>query len=250
MKKASDILEMKRNRPVTMVTCYDYPTARALKKTDLDLILVGDSLAEVVYGYENTTFITIDIMLRHTEAVSRAETNKHIVGDMPAGTYDTPELAVSNARKFIEAGAHSVKCENPQTNVLKALKENHIQVMGHIGLTPQTIHDYKKQGKTRESAQKIIEDAKRLTDNGCYALVVEAVPADLGREITRIVSIPTIGIASGNATDGQVIVLNDLLGTAEEERSYVKKIFHFHDDITAACETFITQTRLAYKNWK
>lgn len=227
-----------------MLTCYDTPTSIAMRGTGLDLLLVGDSLGEVVHGFPNTTYVTIEMMELHTGSVSRGTPDIHIVADMPFKTYDDPKSAVFNAKKLIHSGADSVKLENPTSDVVRALKSEHIQVMGHVGLTPQTIHDYKKQGKSPDSAKKIIDEAVSLSESGCYAIVLEAIPDDLSAEITKMIPIPTIGIAAGRGVDGQVLVISDLMGLYAPDRTYMKKMFHWSDDIFSAAVHFVEKTKL------
>ena len=210
MKSINQIKSMKGKQKIVMLTAYDFPTARLMDRV-VDIILVGDSLGMVVLGYENTTKVTMDDMLRATSAVARGARNTLIVGDMPFGTYENEKDALKNARLFIEAGAHAVKVEK-KAEIAKFLVKNGIEVMGHTGLTPQTITNFKVQGKDKDSADKILQEVIDLFNVGCFSLVLECIPSSLAKTITEKISIPTIGIGAGIYCDGQVLVTNDILG--------------------------------------
>jgi len=209
----------KENKKLTMLTAYDYSTATLMDTTGINGILVGDSLGMVCLGYKNTLSVTMEDMLHHTKAVTRAVKNAIVVGDMPFLSYQTSVYdAVKNAGRFIkEANADSVKLEGgaiicPQ---IEAIINAQIPVMGHIGLTPQSINifgGFKVQGKSLESAKQLIEDAKRLEAAGVFAIVLEGIPAALAKIITECISIPTIGIGAGADCDGQILVYQDMLG--------------------------------------
>jgi 3-methyl-2-oxobutanoate hydroxymethyltransferase len=231
----NQIKEMKaRAEKIVMLTAYDYSTARLVDEAGIPLILVGDSLGMVVLGYESTIPVTIDEMLHHTKAVVRGTKQAMVVGDMPFMTYHfSVEDALRNAARFIqEAGAQAVKLEGGVTvaEKVKHIVDCGIPVMGHIGLTPQSIHQlggFKKQGKTPEEAANLLEDAKALEEAGAFAIVLETIPANLARLITDKISIPTIGIGAGPACDGQVQVINDILGSftdfvPKHAKQYVK----------------------------
>ena len=212
--------EKKRNgQKITMLTAYDFPTARMMDEVGIDIILVGDSLGNVVLGYETTLFVTMDEMIHHTRAVTRAARNTMVVGDMPFLSYHlSVEEGLRNAGRFMqEAGAQAVKLEGGQERVavVRALTEAGIPVMGHIGLTPQAVHQlggFRVQGKDVETAQQLIADAKALEEAGAFAVVLECVPAPLAKKVTQEVSIPTIGIGAGPDCDGQVLVNHDMVG--------------------------------------
>lgn len=218
---ANNIREMKsRGEKIAMLTAYDYSTARLVDEAGIPLILVGDSLGMVVLGYESTIPVTMDEMLHHTKAVVRGAKKAMVIGDMPFMTYHVSvEDALRNAARFIqEAGAQAVKLEGGVTvaEKVKRIVECGIPVMGHIGLTPQSIHQFggfKMQGKTPEAAARLLEDAKALEQAGAFAVVLETIPSELGRLITDKISIPTIGIGAGPDCDGQVQVINDILGS-------------------------------------
>lgn len=211
-----------RQQKITMVTAYDYPTARILDQAGIDTILVGDSLGNVVLGYESTVPVTMDEMLHHCKAVARGVTGGFIIGDMPFLSYQvTNEKAVENAGRFIkEAGCDSVKLEggSDMADTVKAIVRAGIPVCAHIGLTPQTatmLSGYKVQGKSAKAARKLIQSAKDLEDAGAFMIVFECIPDFLAARITGELKIPTIGIGAGKDCDGQVLVYHDLVGLFE-----------------------------------
>jgi 3-methyl-2-oxobutanoate hydroxymethyltransferase len=216
----NDIKEMKsKKEKIVMLTAYDYSTAKLVDEAGIPLILVGDSLGMVMLGYESTIPVTMDEMIHHTKAVARGTKQALVIGDMPFMTYHTNiSDALYNAARFIqEGGAQTVKLEGGVTvaETVKRIVECGIPVMGHIGLTPQSIHQlggHKVQGKTPEAAERLLRDAQALEQAGAFAIVLELVPAPLSKLITRKISIPTIGIGAGPDCDGQVQVISDLLG--------------------------------------
>jgi len=217
----NQIKEMKqKGEKITMLTAYDYAMAKIVDEVGIPLILVGDSLGMVVMGYESTIPVTMDDMLHHTKAVVRGTKQAMVIGDMPFMTYHiSVDDALKNAARFIqEGGAQAVKLEGGITvaEKVRRIVECGIPVMGHIGLTPQSIHQFggfKVQGKTPEAAAKLLNDAQALEEAGAFAIVLETVPAPLAALITQRVSIPTIGIGAGIGCDGQVQVINDILGS-------------------------------------
>jgi 3-methyl-2-oxobutanoate hydroxymethyltransferase len=217
----TQIKEMKqKGEKITMLTAYDYATAKIVDEAGIPLILVGDSLGMVVLGYESTIPVTMEEMLHHTKAVVRGTKQAMVIGDMPFMTYHiSVDDALYNAALFIqEGGAQAVKLEGGVTvaEKVRRIVECGIPVMGHIGLTPQSIYQFggfKVQGRTPEAAARLLEDAKALEDAGAFSIVLETVPAPLARIITKKVSIPTIGIGAGIDCDGQVQVINDILGS-------------------------------------
>jgi 3-methyl-2-oxobutanoate hydroxymethyltransferase len=210
-----------QNKKITMVTCYDHWSAQIISKSQIDCILVGDSIAMVMYGHPNTIPATIEIMTKHIEAVVKGAPNKFIVGDMPFCSYRKGLVESMNAvEKFIQAGAQAIKLEGSEGNLelIHHIVQSGIPVMGHIGLTLQSIHHlggFKVQGKNQASAEKIKLQAQQLQDAGCFSMVLECMPAELARSITDSLNIPTIGIGAGPHTSGQVLVLQDLLGMNE-----------------------------------
>jgi 3-methyl-2-oxobutanoate hydroxymethyltransferase len=208
---------MKREgKPITALTAYDYATSRLVDEAGIDMILVGDSLAMVVLGHDNTLAVTVDEMLHHTRAVRRAVRRALVVADMPFGSYHgTVADGVANAVRFVkEAGAEAVKIEGPRTELVRALTASEIPVVGHLGLTPQSVHrmgGYRVQAKTAETVQQLRADAEALADAGAGAIVLEGVPREVAATVTAELSIPTIGIGAGPDCDGQILVFHDIL---------------------------------------
>ncbi|MFA5008796.1 MAG: 3-methyl-2-oxobutanoate hydroxymethyltransferase [Candidatus Omnitrophota bacterium] len=213
-----EIKAKKGKQKITVLTCYDYSFASALNASGVDIILVGDSLANVVLGLEETNKVSISEMLNHTKAVAKAITRSLVVADMPYASYQkNPEKCLYYAKKFIKAGADAVKIEwfDSCREVIAELIKNKIPVMGHVGLTPQTAHllgGFKVQGRDKESAKKIIRQIEILCSLGVFAVVLECIPYQLSRYITQSIDIPTIGIGAGKFCTGQVLVLYDVLG--------------------------------------
>jgi len=214
----------KENKKITVLTAYDYSTSKMLDECGIDIVLVGDSLAMVALGHENTLSVTMDEMLHHTRAVSRGTKKSMIVADMPFMSYQADvNTALVNAARFIkEAGANAVKIEGGHEHIVKVVKkcvESGIPVMGHLGFTPQflqTIGGYNVQGKNIESTQKILEQAKALENAGVFAIVLEMVPEESAEYITENLSVPTIGIGAGRFCSGQVLVIDDILGKYQD----------------------------------
>jgi len=236
-----------RGEPITMLTAYDYPTAAAIDKAGVDSILVGDSLAMVVLGYENTLSVTMDEMLHHARAVARGAKNALLVGDMPFMSYQVAaEEALRNAGRFLqEAGMDAVKLEGgrERAETVRKITSAGIPVMGHIGLTPQSIHQlggFRVQGKNALAAKILFEDAKILEEAGAFSLVLESVPARLAEFISKRISIPVIGIGAGAGCDGQVLVTHDMLGLFDRfTPKFVKRYANLHADMTRAFAEYI-----------
>ena len=207
-----DVRRLKGVRKITVLTAYDYQIAKIIDAAGIDMILVGDSLGMVVLGYEDTKQVTMDDMIRHTQAVARGVRSAIVVGDLPIHSYDTVEDALANARRLMEAGAHAVKLEGNRPDIVKALVEGGVPVQGHLGLLPQTAQSMKVKGKRRSEAKRILADAKKLDSLGAFSIVLECIPMDLARRITEAVKTPTIGIGAGVHCDGQVLVMNDMIG--------------------------------------
>ena len=242
MITAQHIKSMKSKKIIVMLTAYDYPMAKLMDGI-ADIILVGDSLGMVVLGYENTTKVTMDDMLRATSAVARGAKNALIVGDMPLGTYDTKEATLKNAKLFLENGAHAVKIEK-KPEIAEYLVKNGIEVMGHTGLTPQTITNFKVQGKGKESAEKIIHESCALDRAGCFSIVLECIPAELAKTITEKIKIPTIGIGAGMHCNGQVLVMHDVLGLyGDFKPKFVKRYAELSPIIKDAFRQFAEEVR-------
>ncbi|WP_156204285.1 3-methyl-2-oxobutanoate hydroxymethyltransferase [Candidatus Syntrophocurvum alkaliphilum] len=231
---------------ITMLTSYDYSTAALVEEAGIDMILVGDSLGMVVLGYQDTLPVTMDEMIHHTKAVVRATNNTMVVGDMPFLSYHISiEEAVRNAGRFIqEAGAQTVKLEGgiERVDTVKAIIDAQIPVMGHIGLTPQSVNQlggFKVQGKDLETAKKLVADAKALEKAGVFSIVLECVPTPLAKKVTEEVSIPTIGIGAGPYCDGQVLVINDMLGMFKGHiPKFVKKYANLQPIIVDALKEY------------
>lgn len=232
--------------PITMLTAYDYPTALVVDRAGIDVILVGDSLAMVVLGHETTLPVSMEEMLHHSRAVRRGARRALLVGDMPFLSYQADVgQAVTNAGRFLkEAGMDAVKLEGGRemAETIRAILDAGIPVMGHLGLTPQSIHKlggYKVQGKDAAAAKRLMEDARILEEAGCFSIVLEAIPAPVAERITRSLSIPSIGIGAGPGCDGQVLVLHDLLGMFERfTPRFVKKYANLFQEMTRAIEAY------------
>jgi 3-methyl-2-oxobutanoate hydroxymethyltransferase len=237
--------------PITFLTAYDYPTAVALDRSGIDGILVGDSLGMVVLGYENTLSVTVPEMLHHCRAVARGASRAHLVGDMPFMSYQvSASEALRHAGSFLQKGKmDAVKLEGGRDRVpaIKAIVSAGIPVMGHLGLTPQSVHQFggwKVQAKSAEAARKLIEDALIIEDAGCYALVLESIPAEAAQLITNRVAIPVIGIGAGIGCDGQVLVTHDLLGLFDRfTPSFVKKYADLFSQMERAFREYITDVK-------
>ena len=226
-----------------MLTAYDFPTARILDEAGIPVLLVGDSLANNVLGYETTLPVTMDEMLHHTRAVARGALNALVVADMPFLSYQvSAEEGIRNAGRFLkEGGAHAVKLEGPQIELTSKLVELGIPVMGHIGLTPQSVHGmggYRVQGRGEEAARKLADQALAIEKAGAFSLVLEGIPTELGHEITASVQVPTIGIGAGPHCDAQVLVLTDLLGLSERLPKLAKAYADLRGTITQAARAF------------
>ncbi len=225
-----------------MLTAYDFPTAQILDRAGVPVLLVGDSLGRNVLGYDNELPVTMDEMLHHLKAVSRGTERAMVVGDLPFMSYQASiDDGVRNAGRLVkEGGAHAVKLEGPQLELVHRLTEIGIPVMAHVGLTPQAVHGlggYKVQGRG-EAAQRLVEQAAQLEKSGAFSIVLEAMPAELAGEITASVQIPTIGIGAGGRTDAQVLVISDLLGLTEHPPKLAKAYADLHGTITDAVTRF------------
>jgi len=213
------IRRLKGKERIAAITCYDASFARLIDQTPIQLVLVGDSAANVIYGLDTTLPISIDEMLMHTRAVAAGLTKPLLVGDMPFLSYQpSAEIAITNAGRFLQAGAKAVKVEGGGPHIreiITKLVEIGIPVMGHLGLTPQSVHrfgGFKLQGKNASDAERMLAEAKLLEEAGCFSIVLEKIPSKLAEKITSTLSIPTIGIGAGPSCDGQILVLYDLLG--------------------------------------
>ena len=244
--------EMKlKGEKIAMLTAYDYSIARILDEAEIDVILVGDSASNVMAGYETTLPITLDNMIYHASSVVRGVKRALVVVDLPFGTYqgNSKEALASSIRIMKETGAHAVKLEGGQqvAESIERILSAGIPVMGHLGLTPQAIHKfgtYVVRAREEEEAKRLIEDAKLLQELGCFALVLEKIPAKLAGEVTASVKIPVIGIGAGPKTDGQVLVLHDMLGITQEfSPRFLRRYLNLHAEIKAAVQSYIKDVR-------
>ena len=239
----------KRGEKVSALTAYDYPTARLLDESGIDIILVGDSLGMVVLGYEDTTSVSLDEMLHHTRAVARGVKSALVVGDMPIHTFATPAQAVATAKQFIDAGAQAVKLEGGVSHVarIEAITGAGIPYMAHIGMLPQHVREqggYKVKGKTQTEAEALIADARAVEKAGAFSVVLEIVVPEIAKQITNAISIPTIGIGSGEQCDGQILVTHDLIGLFPWfTPKFVSPEARVADEIRRAARAFIERTR-------
>jgi 3-methyl-2-oxobutanoate hydroxymethyltransferase len=245
-----DFRELKRRgEKITALTAYDYPTARLLDESGIDLILVGDSLGMVVLGYEDTTEVTLDEMLHHTRAVARGVKQALLVADMPIHTFDTPEQAVATAKRLVDVGAQAVKLEGGASHVaqISAIVQAGIPFLAHIGMLPQSVREeggYKVKGRTRPEAEQLLADARAVETAGAFAVVLEIVAAETARQITSALTIPTIGIGSGEHCDGQILVTHDLIGFFPWfTPKFVSPEARVADEIRKATRAFIARTR-------
>jgi 3-methyl-2-oxobutanoate hydroxymethyltransferase len=244
-------LSKQRGERLVCLTAYDYPTARIVDEAGIDVILVGDSLGNVVLGYGNTVPVTLDDILIHLKAVRRAVQRALLVADMPYGSFHTgDDDAVRNALRLVkEGGAEAIKLEggHKRVHLVKRLVDEEISVMGHIGLTPQSINQlgaYRVQGKTPKAAQQLIDDAKAMEDAGAFAVVLEVVPREIARMITETISIPTIGIGAGVHCDIQVLVLHDMLGLSfGKQARFVRPYANLRQVMTDAVSRYADDVR-------
>ncbi len=251
-KTILDIKKMKTlGEKITMLTAYDYGMASILDESDIDILLVGDSLGNVVLGYESTLPVTMDDMVRHTQAVARGSQKAMLVADMPFLSYQvSPESALANAGRLLKEGnAQAVKLEGGRehADIVHKMTYAGIPVMAHLGLTPQSVNQlggYKVQGKQEDAAKIIMQDAKCLEEAGAFSLVLECVPEKLAAEITAALSIPSIGIGAGVHCDGQVLVVNDMLGMNDRMTpKFVKKYAQLNVDIKNAVKLYIKDVK-------
>jgi len=238
------------SKPLVMITAYDAPGARMVDEAGVDMILVGDSLAMVVLGYEDTLQVTVDDIAHHTAAVARTKPSALVVADLPWLSYHiSVEETVNNAAKLIRAGAHAVKLEGGRSRIpmIEALLSAEIPVMGHLGLTPQSVNamgGFKVQARDTKGALDLVSAAKALEHAGCFSIVLEGVPSQVASMVTSSIDIPTIGIGAGSDCDGQVLVLHDLLGF--EKRiipKFVRSYAQFHLDGVSALREFVTDVK-------
>lgn len=252
MKRTTDFMNMKENKdPIVMITAYDYPSAKIVENANVDIILVGDSLGNVVLGYESTVDVTLEDMIVHTKAVKRGATNTFIVTDMPFLTYHSSfSETLHNAKKIIQqGGAHAVKLEGAGEVVdhIYQLTQAGVPVVGHLGLTPQAVGvlgGYKVQGKDAKAAKKLIEDAKKIEAAGAFAIVLELIPKQVAAIVSEELTIPTIGIGAGSHNDGQVLVYHDLIGYGNHRvPKFVKQYCQIGESIEQAVTNYANDVR-------
>jgi 3-methyl-2-oxobutanoate hydroxymethyltransferase len=237
-------------KKISMVTCYDYSMARIIEKSNVDAVLVGDSLSMVVYGYPTTLQATTEMMAQHTAAVSRGLTTKFIIADMPFLSFRKGLVhSMETVEALMRSGAHGVKCEGVdghETDIEFIVKSG-IPVMGHLGLTPQSIHalgGFKVQGRNELAQEKLLDAAKTCEDLGCFSLVLECIPESLAQKVTQALAIPTIGIGAGRFVDGQVLVINDLLGmNSDFKPKFLRKYFEGESGIRQALDRFSQEVK-------
>ena len=245
MTTVNDLAQWKREgRRFPMLTAYDFPTAQILDEAGIPVILVGDSVANNVLGHETTLPVTMDEMLHHARAVARGAKRALLIGDMPFGSYQgSVDDAVANATRFLkEGGMHAVKVEGPLFELTDTLASRGIPVMAHLGLTPQSVHamgGYRVQARSEEAAQRLLSDALALEKSGVFSMVLEGIPSEVARRVTEAVSVPTIGIGAGPHTDGQVLVIHDLLGLgAGPPPKFVKPYANLREEISRAVRAY------------
>lgn len=250
--KLEDFKKKKLNQnKISMLTCYDYPSARIIAESQIDCVLVGDSVAMTLYGHNTTVMATMDMMIRHTEAVSRGIGKQFLVSDMPFLSYrESLSCTIKNVKDLMQAGAQAIKIEGGDDdvcNTIEHLVTSGIPVMGHIGLTPQSVMQlggYKIQGRTKSKADALLQQAKKLESAGCFAIVIECVPGNLALEITKGLNIPTIGIGAGLETDGQVLVWHDLLGIQSDFKlSFVKQFANTKNLLLNAIDAYAMEVK-------
>ena len=243
-KTVNDIMQMKSKEKITVLTGYDSTMTTLCNK--VDVILVGDSAGMVMLGYDNTKDVTMDDMVRFTTAVKNAKTDSLIVTDLPINSYENEDSAITNSKRLILAGAHAVKLEGGKevADIIKAVKDSGIPVMGHLGLLPQTAEKYSVQAKKSEDAVRLIEDAKILEQSGVFSIVLEMVTSDVTKIITKDVTVPTIGIGSGKDCDGQVLVIHDMIGMFEKIKpKFAKRYLNLSEEIRNAVNSYVNDVK-------
>ena len=243
-KTVSDIVQMKSNEKITVLTGYD--STMATLCNSVDVILVGDSAGMVMLGYDDTKDVTMDDMIRFTTAVKNAKTDSLIVTDLPINSYENEDSAIANSKKLVQAGAHAVKLEGGRevSKIIKAIVDSGIPVMGHLGLLPQTAEKYSIQAKKSEDAENLIQDAKILEKSGAFSIVLEMVTSDVTKIITDSAKIPTIGIGSGIDCDGQVLVIHDMLGMFEKIKpKFAKRYLNLSEEIRKAVNLYVDDVK-------
>ncbi len=248
----NSLFEMKsNNEKISMLTAYDFSMAKVVDKAGIDIVLVGDSASNVMSGHETTLPITLDQMIYHASGVVKAVKRALVVVDLPFGTYQSnPNKALKSSIKIMkESGAHAIKVEGGSElkKSISTILNAGIPVMGHLGLTPQSIYKfgtYSVRAKEKAEAEKLISDAKILEKTGCFAIVLEKIPANLANKVSKSLKIPVIGIGAGSSVDGQVLVLHDMLGmNTEFSPRFIRRYMNLHDDMTQAIKKFISDVK-------
>lgn len=245
----NDFYNFKKDKKIVMITCYNWYEALIISKTDIDAVLVGDSLAMTVYGYDSTIYATPQMMIEHTKAVKKGLSNKMIITDMPFISFRMDKyFALKVASEFIKAGADAVKIEgiDGHEDTISHIIQSGIPVMGHLGITPQyikSIGKFSRKGKEDKEIKKLINDAKKLQSIGCFSIILECVMPEVAERITNMLKIPVIGIGSGEKTDGQIIVIHDILGLYPNSPSFAQKYDDISTRIKAAIEKYVKDVR-------
>lgn len=229
-----ELQDMKSVKPIAMLTAYTTPVAKCLEEAGIPVILVGDTVGMVEMGFNSTQSVTLEHVTYHTGAVRRGAPDTHIIGDVPYMSDADKETALSSANQLIEAGADSVKLEGPKYDVIEHLVSNDIPVVGHTGLTPQTAKNFKQVGKSEAEANRITKEAKGIEQAGAFLIVLEHIPGELGKLVTKNISIPTVGIGAGSECDGQVLVINDAIGLGDMWPPFSKQYAQVNNKIGRA----------------
>jgi 3-methyl-2-oxobutanoate hydroxymethyltransferase len=240
---AQSLRQMKAVAQIPMLTAYTTPVARSIERAGVPVILVGDTVGMVEMGFDSTRHTTIEHMQYHVGAVRRGAPATHVIGDLPFATYSNPEIALTNARALVNAGADSVKLEGAKLDVIAHLVSSGIYVVGHTGLTPQTCKDFKQVGRSPEDAKRIFDEAIGIDRAGAFMLVLEHIPATLAERITREISAPTIGIGAGAGCDGQVLVINDAIGLGDYWPPFSRQYAYVGKTIVDVAQSFAREVR-------
>lgn len=240
---AARLRAMKGVSPIVMLTAYTTPVARSLAQAGVDVLLVGDTVGMVEMGFASTREVTMAHMTYHIGAVRRGAPDTHIIGDLPYGADADPETALANARALVAAGADSVKLEGPKQDVIRHLAGNGIEVVGHTGLTPQTAANFRQVGRDAADAERVAVEAEVIAAAGAFMVVLEHIPEALGERITQALEVPTIGIGAGPRCDGQVSVVNDLIGMGDRWPPFSRQYAYVGRDIVAAAQAFADDVR-------
>ncbi len=239
----SHFINLKNKEKITMLTCYDAATARLLEEAGIDIILVGDSCANVFLGANSTRDISINEMAYHVRAVSNGAKNTHIIGDIDFKSCKSVYRAVKSAKMLLKAGAHSVKIEGYPKKIISAFKKHQIPFVGHVGLLPQTASQFSVHGKSDNDANNIIEEARKLEEAGAFLIVIECVPTQLGEKLQKTINVPIIGIGAGKNVDGQVLVINDMIGLTQKSAKFVRTFGNISSEITRAAKEYIKEVK-------